>query len=146
MATSFDQIIDLALVTVDDYKLKKLWDQSEEAFQKWCDGFLVSAVPNFFRCRQPLDYDLEAREFTADLSNIEISILADFWAIEWLDREIQNSAQIQNKLQVTSAFSMHSPAQNLKEKLNLSNALREKVYQKITDYQIQDIENIIGKE
>lgn len=142
MPTSFDKIIDTALLTVNDYKFLKLYNQSQEGFQKWCDGFLMSAIPNFFQCRQSLDFSLENREFVNDLTFTEISILADFWIIAWLDREIQDSSQIQNKLNIASAFTSHSPAQNLKEKLGLSNTLREKVYQKIVDYQIQDLDNI----
>lgn len=85
MPTSFDQVIDLALVTVDDYKLTKLYNQSQEGFQKWCDGFLLSAIPNFFQCRQSLDYDLTTRQFVSELTNTEISILADLWIIEWVN-------------------------------------------------------------
>ena len=85
MPTSFDQVIDLALVTVDDYKLVKLYNQSQQGFQKWCDGFLLSAIPNFFQCRQSLDYDLTARQFVSELTNTEISILADLWIIEWVN-------------------------------------------------------------
>lgn len=142
MPTSFDKIIDVALLTVNDYKFLKLYNQSQEGFQKWCDGFLLAAIPNFFQCRQSLDFDLEQRQFVNELTFIEISILADFWIIAWLDREIQDSTQIQNKLQISSAFTQHSPAQNLKEKVALSNTLREKVYQKIVDYQVQDLDSI----
>lgn len=142
MPTSFDKIIDVALLTVNDYKFLKLYNQSQEGFQKWCDGFLLAAIPNFFQCRQSLDFDLEQRQFVNELTFTEISILADFWSIAWLDREIQDSTQIQNKLQISSAFTQHSPAQNLKEKVALSNTLREKVYQKIVDYQVQDLDSI----
>ena len=142
MATSFDQVINLALTTVDSYKLLKLYNVSQDDFQTVCDGFLISAIPNFFKCRQSLEYDLEQRVFSADLTQTEISILADFWAMEWLDRLIQDDRQIQNKMQVSSAFTTHSAAQNLKEKLGLSNTLREKVYQKIMDYELQDIDNL----
>lgn len=142
MPTSFDKIIDMALLTVNDYKFLKLYNQSQEGFQKWCDGFLLATIPNFFQCRQSLDFDLEQRQFVNELTFTEISILADFWIIAWLDREIQDSTQIQNKLQISSAFTQHSPAQNLKEKVALSNTLREKVYQKIVDYQVQDLDSI----
>lgn len=134
MATSFDAVIDLALNTIDDYKLGKLYNQSKEGFKKYCDGFLLSAVPNFYRCRQPLDYDAEAREFAADLSSLEISILADLWIIEWFNREYRNSAQIANKLNVASSFTSHSAAQNLKEKVSTIQWLRESVDKKISKY------------
>ena len=140
--TPFDKVIDLALVTVDDYKLVKLYNQSEEAFKKWCDGFLISAVPNFFQCRQSLDYDAVNREFVSDLTATEISILADLWVIEWFDRETQNSAKINALLQTTGSFKTHAASQNLKEKGVYLDSLREKVYQKITDYQLQDLDSI----
>ena len=142
MPTSFDKIIDLALVTVDDYKLVKLYNQSEQGFKKWCDGFLLSAVPNFFQCRQSLDYDVELREFVSELTNVEISILADLWIIEWFTRETQNSAKINALLQTSGSFKTHAASQNLKEKNSYLDGLREKVYQKITDYQLQDLSGI----
>lgn len=142
MPTSFDQVIDLALVTVDDYKLVKLYNQSQQGFQQWCDGFLLSAIPNFFQCRQSLDYDVTTRQFVSDLTETEISILADLWVISWLLRETQNSAKINALLQTSGSFKTHAASQNLKEKSAYLDGLREKVYQKITDYQLQDISSI----
>lgn len=142
MPTSFDQVIDLALVTVDDYKLVKLYNQSQEGFQKWCDGFLLSAIPNFFQCRQSLEYDTTTRQFVSDLTSTEVSILADLWIVSWLQRETQNSAKINALLQTSGSFKTHAASQNLKEKSSYLDGLREKVYQKITDYQLQDISNI----
>lgn len=139
MPTSFDTIIDQALITIQDYKLDKLYNQSEQAFQTYCDGFLISAVPNFTNCQQSLDYDTVTREFASALTNMEISILADLWCIEWFKKETQDSTQIQAKLQVSSGFTSHSAAQNLKEKSTYLDKLREKVSQKIVDYQLQDI-------
>lgn len=139
MATSFDTVIDLALITVNDYKLGKLYNHSQEGFQKWCDGFLIRAIPNFYECNQDLGYDSDLRVFFADLTPMEISILADFWVFEWVRREIDNSAQLQTTLQVSSAFTTHSPSQNLKEKLNLADEMREKAHQKIVQYQLQNV-------
>lgn len=137
--TSFNDVIDLALVTVDDYKLIKLMQQSEEEFLEYCDGFLIRAIPNFFQCRQSLEYDVDNRVFESDLTPVEISILADFWAIEWLTKEVQNSAQFQLKLKVNNAFTFNSEAQNLKEKTSWLDRLRERVWQKIVDYQVSNL-------
>lgn len=139
MGTSFDDIIDLALISIKDYKLDKLYNLSKDAFIKYCDGFLIQAIPNFIQCKQSLDYDISTREFLNDLTILEKSILADFWVIEWFKKETQDSVQLANKLQVSSAFTMHSPAQNLKEKSEYLDRLREKVYQKITDYWLSDL-------
>lgn len=141
MPTSFDEIIDIALVTVRDYKLDKLFNQSEQNFITYCDGFLVSAIPNFTQCQQSLSYNLENREFEVTLTELEKRILSDLWVIAWWEKELQDASQIQAKLQVSSSFTSHSAAQNLKEKATYLDGLREKVRQKITDYQLQNILN-----
>lgn len=143
MPTSFDIVIDQALITVNDYKLINLFQQNEEKFIKRCDAFLVRAIPNFFRCRTSLDYDLTQRIFINELSATEISILADLWVLEWFKDEIQVSASVANTLQISGGFHVHSPAQALKEKSTYDDKLREKVQQKITDYQLQNLDDIL---
>ena len=74
--TSFDKIEDLALTVVSDYKLGKLFDQSEEKFKKFCDGLLMNAVAQFTECRQDLTYDDVARS----TSNAYLSAKSAFQA------------------------------------------------------------------
>lgn len=142
MATSFDIVEDRALMIVDDYKLTKLYNKSEDNFKKWCDGFLINAIPNFTRCRQNLIYDIELREFQADLTNTEIDILANFWVIEWFLREVQDSTKINVLLQTSDSFKTHAAAPNLNAKSNYVDGLREKVHQKITQYILEDIDSL----
>ena len=52
--TSFDEIIDIALVKVDDYKIMEAYNQSQDVFKQYCDGFLINAIPNFFQCNSLL--------------------------------------------------------------------------------------------
>lgn len=143
MATSFDIIIDQGLIAVDDYRLAKLYNQSQDNFQMFCDGLLIRAVPNFTLCRQSLSYDTTTREFVSDFTDLEVSILADYWAIEWMTRYVQNSAQFQAKLQTSGSFRNFSEAQNLKEKASYLDGMREKVSQKETNYQLQDIDSLL---
>lgn len=142
MPTSFDEIIDLALTLIDDYKLRKLYNQSEAKFLMFCDSLLLAAVPNFFRCNQSLDYDTATRHFNNQLTSLEISILADLWILEWFKKETQDSRKINALLQSSGSFKSHSAAQNLKEKTTYLDGLREKVSQKMTNYQLQNIDNI----
>lgn len=144
MPTPFDNIEDLALIVVKDYKIDKLYQQSQlnqtpEQFQQYLDGFLISAIPNFNRCQQDLSVDLANRQFNASLTYMEQSILADLWVIEWFNKETQDATQIQNKLQVSSAFTSHSASQNLKEKSTYIDKLKENVDLKITQYQLLNI-------
>ena len=140
--TPFDTIIDLALRLIDDYKLIKLYNQSQTKFLAYCDGLLLAAVPNFFRCNQNLDYDATQRQFNNQLTSAEISILADLWILEWFKKETQDSRKINALLQSSGSFKSHSAAQNLKEKTSYLDGLREKVEQKMTNYQLQNLNNI----
>lgn len=142
MPTSFDTIIDLALNLLEDYRLIKLYNQSDKKFISKCDGWLVAAVPEFTRCFQSLDYDLTLRQFNNTLTNIEISILADLWILQWFKTETQNTTKFNALLQSSGSFKSHSAAQNLKEKSSYLDGLREKVEQKMTNYQIQNLDNI----
>lgn len=142
MATSFDVIEDMGLGQIEDYTLIKSYNSNFVKFQTFCDGLLVNAIPLFTQCRQSLAYNLDAREFDSDLTNEEIAILADFWVIQWFGRKVNNSAQFQAKLQNSGSFKNHSEAQNLKEKTSWLDRLRERVYQRITDYQVGDLSNI----
>ena len=99
IATSFAVAEALGLAQIDDYTLNNSFNSHFAKFQTFCDGLLVNAVPLFTKCRQSLAYNLDAREFNSDLTNEEIAILADFWAIQWFERKVNNSAQFQAKLQ-----------------------------------------------
>lgn len=142
MPTSFDTVIDLALSLIDDYKLVKLYNANVDKFIKYCDGLLYAAIPNFTRCNQSLEYDASLRQFNNTLTPLEISILADLWIIEWFAKETQDSRKINVLLQSSGSFKTHTAAQNLKEKYSYLNGLREKVEQKMTNYQLQDLANI----
>lgn len=98
----------------------------------------MQAINNFIDCEQDLTYNLPNRTFTADLTPLEISILADYWGIAWMTRNVQDATQISLKLTSTGGFETHSEAQNLKEKSSWLDRLRERVEQKITQYQLLD--------
>lgn len=107
-------------------------------FKAYCDVFLMQAINNFIDCEQDLTYNLPNRVFIADLTPLEISILADYWGIAWMTRNVQDATQISLKLTSTGGFETHSEAQNLKEKSSWLDRLRERVEQKITQYQLLD--------
>ena len=99
--TSFDTIEARALAVIEDYKLKKLFDSSIDGFEKYCDGLLMVAIPQFYECLKSLRYDEVARTFSEDLDEQEVSILANFFVITWWQRENNNAAQIALKLKAS---------------------------------------------
>lgn len=139
--TSFDQIETLALSIVEDYKLNKLFESSYDNFQKFCDGLLFNALPQFTECRQDLTYNVETREFGVDLTNLEIYILSRYWVIAWWERENNNAAQIALKLGIKNQYSYNSESQNFKEKQNVIDKLREEVDRATQDYLLLDLDS-----
>lgn len=139
--TSFDQIETLALSIVEDYKLNKLFENSYDNFQKFCDGLLFNALPQFTECRQDLTYNVETREFDVDLTNLEIYILSRYWVIAWWERENNNAAQIALKLGIKNQYSYNSESQNFKEKQNVIDKLREEVDRATQEYLLLDLDS-----
>lgn len=139
--TSFDQIETLALSIVEDYKLNKLFESSYDNFQKFCDGLLFNALPQFTECRQDLTYNVETREFNVDLTNLEIYILSRYWVIAWWERENNNAAQIALKLGIKNQYSYNSESQNFKEKQNVIDKLREEVDRATQEYLLLDLDS-----
>ena len=137
--TEFDEVIDLALITVDDYRLKKLYEDNVESFQTYCDGFLIKAIPRFEKCRQSLHYSAESRKFDSDLTYTEMSILANLWAIEWYTKDNQSYAMYRQHLQNAGSFKNHSEAQGLKENSVYADKLREEIDRQIIAYQLEDL-------
>lgn len=139
MATSFDVIGERALSVIDDYKLRKLYDISVDAFEQKIDSFIFNAVPRFWQCNNSLSYDSTLRQFDADLTDMEIQILADYCVIAWWQGETDVASQIALKLKVQSAFQYNSEAQNFKEKQNVIDKLREEVDRQTTNYLLSNI-------
>ena len=139
--TSFDQIETLALSIVEDYKLSKLFENSYDNFQKFCDSLLFNALPQFTECRQDLTYNVETRKFGVDLTNLEIFILSRYWVIAWWERENNNAAQIALKLGIKNQYSYNSESQNFKEKQNVIDKLREEVDRATQEYLLLDLDS-----
>lgn len=133
MATSFDTIIDMAMITIQDYKLDKLYAVNSTNFETITSAFLLKGLPEFTNCKSSLAYDLPNKTFTADLTPLEISILADLWVYEWFAWHVQNVTQFENKM-TPSDFKHFSESANLKEKSEYLDRAREKFKQKMVDY------------
>ena len=140
--TSFDTIETRALAVIEDYKLKKLFDSSIDGFEKYCDGLLMVAIPQFYECLKSLRYDEAARTFSEDLDEQEVSILANFFVITWWQRENNNAAQIALKLKTSQSFQFNSEAHNFKEKQNVIDKLREENARQINAYLAANLDSI----
>ena len=133
--TSYDDILDLALVSIEDYHLNRLSVDSLKDFNIVLEGFMVRGLANFENCKHDLsNRNDEERVFNFELSEIEKSILADYTVIAWLDKEINDVRQITGMMQNNKEAHRYSEANNLNAKINRRNQLIEEVATKKTTY------------
>lgn len=138
--TSFDDVIDLALVEINDYRLNKLYEKGEEEdFNTYVDGILITAIPLFKNCKKVLSYNIEERTFTLELSSLEITILAKLWVLQWYRKDNQTYALYRQHLQNSGSFKNHSESQNLKENSAYADKLAEDIDRLMVAYQLEDV-------
>ena len=138
--TSFDDVIDLALVEINDYRLNKLYEKGEEEdFNTYVDGILITAIPLFKNCKKVLSYNIEERTFTSELSSLEITIVAKLWVLQWYRKDNQTYALYRQHLQNSGSFKNHSESQNLKENSIYADKLAEDIDRLMVAYQLEDI-------
>lgn len=135
--TSYDDIIDLALVSIEDYHLNRLAVDSPDDFNIVLEGFMVRGLANFENCKKDLSLrDNEKRVFLTKLSEIEKSIIADYTVIAWLDKEINDVRQIVGMMQNNKEAHRYSEANNLNAKRSRRDQLMEQVATKKTVYSL----------
>ena len=140
MATSFDTIEDLFLISVRDYRIDAL-ASNQTVLQQYLDGFLIKAVPNFTACLQDLSYDSVTRTFTSTFTNLENEILANLMEVEWFKNDVNDVTQINLHL-MNHEFKLNSENENLKQKSEYLDRAREKAHQLATEYQLLNISSI----
>ena len=136
--TPYDDILDLALVSIEDYRLNKLSTNSPDEFKLILEGFMIRGLSNFENCIKDLsDRDDEAHRFNVVLDDLEKSIIADWTAIMWLDKEINDTRQITSMLQNRNEAHRYSEANNLKAKVDHRVQMVEDVKHKQTTYSLK---------
>lgn len=139
--TPYDDILDLALVSIEDYRLNKLSKESPEDFKLVLEGFMIRGLSNFENCTKDLsDRNDELHCFNTQLDDLEKSIIADWTAIMWLDKEINDTRQITSMLQNRNEAHRYSEANNLKAKADHRVQMVEDVKHKQSMYGLKHID------
>lgn len=133
MGTPFSTIEDLALVTIQDYKLDALYKANPADWETFVAGFVARASLLFANSAIDLSYDLTAKAFNNDLGNAEINILVYLFIQMWLERTAQNLSQKMATMTPSDAKRTNLPT-TLKEQQYALDAIREKTTQLMTDY------------
>jgi len=134
MGTSLSEVYDLFMQTVTDYRLTDLYTSSTTDFENYLESFIEFAISDFENvCDQSLDYNTTTKEFPDTLSRANKTILATLMTRYWLQKNVNDITQM--NLHVTDRdFKIASEAQNLREKTNALNVLKEACSQLLNDY------------
>nr|DAJ39030.1 MAG TPA: hypothetical protein [Caudoviricetes sp.] len=139
--TSYDDILDLALVSIEDYRLDKVAIESPAEFKLILEGFMIRGLSNFDNCVKDLsDRNEVEHKFNVQLDELEKSIIADWTAIMWLDKEINDTRQITAMLQNRNEAHRYSEANNLKAKADRRVQMTEDVKHKQTMYSLKHVD------
>jgi|WetSurSiteA1Bulk_404760.scaffolds.fasta_scaffold00043_8 hypothetical protein len=134
MGTSLNEVYDVFMMTVTDYRLIDLFNESQEDFENYLQAWLRYAINDFKKtCDQSLIFDYTTKSFSVDLSEENKIALATLMMKWWLQKEVNNVTQF--NLHITDRdFKMASEAANLKEKTNYLNVVKEQCSQMLIDY------------
>ena len=130
MGTSYDLIFQKFMHEINDFDLTSL---NEEQMLTENKLTLSKAVTSFKKCKQLLTRDDELEEFTNDLTEEEMWILADYMRKVWLDEKINNGELL--KLRLTDKdFKTFSPADLLGTMSKLKSIYDKELKLKVNDY------------
>lgn len=135
MATPFKEIYDLALISINDFRLDKLYLSSPTDFYNVLYGYLKKSIAKFTVCATDLSNrtsNAETGQFNNTLTDIESDILSTYLVLEWLDSQILISQEMGLLLNDTDF--KHSSEANV---LNAKTSLRDKKREELSDYLVQ---------
>ena len=132
--TYFEDIFKLFLSSIQDYNLRNMFIYDPEVAQDMMEVFLLKSIPKFYNCEKDIkNVDTKCKKFNVLLDIEERTILSDLMVLSWFERVVNNILQVDGNLQDTD-FRTFSEANNLKEKSEYFDRMREKVHQEINQY------------
>lgn len=132
MPTKFEEIYEKAVFKMSEYDfLNKDKDKREAVLEK----FLISAQVDFqSTCSTNLlEYDLQQKQYTADLSEEEKEILALGIVYYWLSSKTIRSDLLKNVI-CNKDYTVFSPANLLKEIHSLRSEIKKEYKSRIREY------------
>lgn len=145
--TNFEDIYDLAKVTMIDYKLDNLAIKDYDAFLTYFRSLLMTGMVEFSGCLTSLEYisiiedEVTNWYFVEDLSLIEKNILAKTIVLKWWEQHIQDVVVFQPHMS-SKNFKQLQETTSLKQKSEYKDKLREEISEAIEEYQIANIDKL----
>lgn len=137
--TTFEDVYQLFLMKIQDYKQKNLFLRDEVAATYLLQSYLRSAIAKFRNCKIDIQHpNMELGEFNAELGIVEMEILTKLMVEAWLDRVILDITQMNLNLN-DNDFKHYSEEKNLKEKTEARDKLREINAQMLWHYEWDNV-------
>ena len=145
--TNFKVVYDRAMGRLRDYRLDNLFNKDEDAFYDFMRQKLYESIDTFNGCLSDLTYHSETVGtvtewyFDATLTTKETSILAYGLIIAWMEQNMLDITQMNLHLS-TKDFKNFSESQNLKQKSEVLDKMREDMAREVTEYQLKNLSNL----
>ncbi len=132
--TKISDIYKMFLLTIQDYRIKKMFIDTPEVADDLMQNFLMDAVSKFINCSKQInELDFENDTFFCELDIQEKTIIKDLMVIAWMNWNVNDITQMNWSLN-DNDFRHFSEEKNLKEKSEYADRLREKVSQDMVNY------------
>lgn len=145
--TNFKIVYDRAMGRLRDYRIDNLYKKDENEFYEFMRLKLYEAIDTFNGCLSDLEYHSETIGvdtewyFDADLTSKETSILSYGIIIAWMEQNTLDITQMNLHLS-NSNFKNYSESQNLKQKSEVLDKMREDMNREITEYQLKNLTSL----
>lgn len=139
MGTTFDEIYDLALVTMQDYQIDELYQLDRPTFKTFMKGFLVVGLPEFDVELEDLSYTDET--FNNTLSNKAKLILSEIIVYEWYKRN-NNDVLIYKPKLTSKQFKQIEISSGIKQRSEYLDKMYEKIRYDISQYQVMNLDSL----
>lgn len=132
--TKISDIYKMFLLTIQDYRIKKMFIDTPEVADDLMQNFLIDAVSKFINCSKQInELDFENDTFFCELDIQEKTIIKDLMVIAWMNWNVNDITQMNWALN-DNDFKHFSEEKNLREKSEYADRLREKVSQDMVNY------------
>lgn len=139
MGTPLSNVYDLFMQLITDYRLIELFNTSESDFETYLEAWLKYAIFDFNICNQSLEFDDTTKTFDVTLTSENMLILANLMMKYWANKNVNDITQM-NLHVMDRDFKLFSESQNLREKVNHLNNIKETCSQMLIDYSYRKVD------
>ncbi|WP_081386920.1 hypothetical protein [Paenibacillus odorifer] len=129
MTTKYEEVYDSFMQKISDYSFISLTNEQLDTFLK---NLMKSAIVRFKKCKNELIVN-DPIEFSSELTQEEIEIIALLMTVEWIRPRINNIELLKQSLN-TKDWNFYSQANHLKELRTLKEETENEIDRLIVSY------------